>query len=94
MTAQFSVGQKVQIVIAPPSHPELRNAVTEITDVVAFNLPSLSYSIYRYRVAALAQTWTCAPHVLRPIDDKPDTTSWDEIEKLCGWNPTKIMQPA
>ena len=29
------------------------------------------------------------PIVLRRIDDRPDLGSWDEIEKITGWNPTK-----
>ena len=26
---------------------------------------------------------------LRRIDDRPELGSWDEIEKITGWNPTK-----
>lgn len=27
--------------------------------------------------------------VVRRIDDRPELGSWDEVEKITGWNPTK-----
>ena len=29
------------------------------------------------------------PHRVRRIDDRPELGSWDDVEKVTGWNPVK-----
>lgn len=31
------------------------------------------------------------PHELIPIDDGNETTSWEEVEKFCGWRPKELV---
>lgn len=58
----------------------IRKDTTSFPDtwVVDYAAGGCSYSFARERI-------------LKPVDDDDDEASWDEIEKVCDWNPTKVI---
>lgn len=94
MSAKFEVGEIAILQnIAPPYAHENGDEV-EVVGELAFRhsvtIHGEPFSGDSYRIRHRGRVWLVAPHCLRKKPRPGDEASWGAIERLTGWNPTKV----
>ena len=81
------------VIVAAPNVPTNRGKVTSVRgphpeDPKHSVVIDIAHHSPYYAYYSADSKW------LRRIDDRPELGSWDEIEKITGFNPTKQETPA
>jgi hypothetical protein len=100
--AKFHIGQRARIV---GKHPILSINITGLECIVVADHGPLGRKglltgeWYRYEVKVINSprghnhNVLCHASELEPILDQPETTTWEEVQKISSWNPTQIKEP-
>lgn len=84
---RFKVGDRARIIASAPIRDKYRGR--ECTVALVGNFPTIhGHRDYVIEVDGIGPA-TILDEGLEPIQKRPEAGSWDEVEKLTGWNPTK-----
>ena len=81
---KYKIGQMVRIIDTPFIQPAYRHFIGAVTTII--DICDVHHLAYHLDITNGNQKLCASEYSLRPIDDK---STWEEFEKITGFNPSK-----